>query len=253
MRRSVLTNETTHKGSLGLFIEGMWNAVRTARTIILVILLVSSLALNVAVVAIEAVGEVAEAVFERIVGKTTPRAASLTLAREQVRRLGQTTASNASQARHLATMVGLRERQVAALTTLVEGNERRHAAATERARLRATRKVREISLRISRRIGNDALRNVGSAVGEAVPWIGIGVIAATTALELTDACESMKDLYELEAAFDPTVADVADRDRVCGIVVPTAEELWVVVKDSVPELPAFSMPDMPDFAWPFAK
>lgn len=73
--------------------------------------------------------------------------------------------------------------------------------------------------------------------GEALPVVGIGVIVAATAYELNMSCENMRDLYELQIELDPSQANPADRDMVCGLQVPTRGELWQSIKAS------------PDAAW----
>ncbi len=256
-----MTHGTAQKTVFGLMIEGIWNAIKTGRIIILAAILALSLAFNVALVAVEAVAEVAEEVFEQLVGKPTPRAARLALAQQQVRRLGQTVAAqgrtisaSAGRLQRAALAIQLRDTQMATLSRDLTTARASNAAERDRERLRAARRVRETSLRISHRIRIDALRNVGAAVGEAIPWIGIGVIAGTTALELKDACDSMRDLYELEVEFDPDAATDADATMVCGIEVPTADELWLAVKNrgsSSLEYIGSYIPDMPDVDVPF--
>lgn len=77
-----------------------------------------------------------------------------------------------------------------------------------------------------------AAANAGSAVGESIPVYGIAIIAAATTYELKSACENMKELHELDVALNPETADLGDRDYVCGLKVPTKEELWQMVKNS---------------------
>lgn len=228
-----MTNPIAQKTKSSLLIEGLLNAIKTARMIILTVALMLSLALNVAIVAVDAVAEVAEEIFERL----TRKAAANALVRQQVRQLSirvaaqeRTIAANATGLRRSFLDIQLRDRQMAALSKDLVSIRASSAAEIARERARATRMVRETSARMSRRIAVDAGRNVSSMVLEAVPWIGIGVVAGTTALELTDACNNMRDLYDLEVAFDPTVADDAEATIVCGLPVPTANELWAMTK-----------------------
>ena len=71
---------------------------------------------------------------------------------------------------------------------------------------------------------------MGSMVAEAVPYIGIGVIVAVTTLEVRDACDTMKDLHELNVAFNPETATPDGAREVCGTRVPTKEEVWAAAK-----------------------
>ena len=91
-------------------------------------------------------------------------------------------------------------------------------------------KVSLLTRRMASRTARVASTNAASTVGESIPIYGIGVIVAATTYELLEACETMKDLRELEAAFDPDV--VIDPEEVCGIKLPTREELWQMVKSS---------------------
>jgi hypothetical protein len=247
-----LSDKAMQPSSTKLLLEGVWNALKVMRTMILVVVLLLSLSLNVAIVAVSAVTEAAEEIFERVTRKAAPAA----LARQQVRVLANTVASqqrslaaNATRIQHLTRLNSLRQRQIFALTELVS-----NVRATETARLAVQRtRVLATTARISRRIATDAIRNAGAVIGEAVPWIGIGVVAGTTALEIKDACDSMRDLSELEAIFVTQSPEMAARDQVCGIVVPTPDELWVMAKgrvvatggwlrDSMPSWDSVSLP-----------
>ena len=85
--------------------------------------------------------------------------------------------------------------------------------------------VKDTSSRISRRTATGASRNLAATVGEAWPVAGIAVIATATALELHDACVIMQDLHELDVAFNPEVAFGTEAYEVCGMRVPTKQEL----------------------------
>ena len=52
------------------------------------------------------------------------------------------------------------------------------------------------------------------------------MIVTATAMELHDACVIMQDLHELDIAFDPTMAFPTEAQEVCGLKVPTRQELW---------------------------
>lgn len=86
--------------------------------------------------------------------------------------------------------------------------------------------------RIRTRTRQTALSNLAAMGGEALPVVGIGVIVAATAYELNMSCENMRDLYELQIELDPSLANPADRDMVCGLQVPTRDELWQSIKAS---------------------
>lgn len=116
--------------------------------------------------------------------------------------------------------------------------------------------VSDTSRRISTRTATGASRNLAATFGEAWPVAGTAVIVTATTLELYDACVIMRDLHELDVAFNPEAAFGADAKEVCGLRVPTAEEIWAKVKNSPGEAWAMAaavmpdLPDMPDFRMP---
>lgn len=105
--------------------------------------------------------------------------------------------------------------------------------------------------RISRITTRSALRNVSSMAGEALPFIGIGVIVGVTGWEIRDACETLNENYELNIAFNPEEAIADGSPAVCSMEVPTRDELmteiknspskaWANAKSYVPSLPEIS-------------
>lgn len=115
----------------------------------------------------------------------------------------------------------------------------------EVARLRSQQFVKfkgnEVSVREAAQITATSLRtrtattataNAAATFGESIPFYGIGVIVAATSFEIAMACEDMKDLYELQIALDPESAVPEDRDKVCGLQVPTRQEIWETIKTS---------------------
>ena len=68
--------------------------------------------------------------------------------------------------------------------------------------------------------------------GKAIPWIGTAVIVGVTSLEIRDLCLTMKDMTELQRAFDPSFKTNEDDLEVCSIKVPPKEEIIAAVKAS---------------------
>jgi len=72
-----------------------------------------------------------------------------------------------------------------------------------------------------------------------------------TALELDDACDTMKDLHELELAFNPDADNDTDAVEVCGQRVPTKEEVIAELKQSPAKAweaaKSFDLPDLPSW------
>lgn len=107
--------------------------------------------------------------------------------------------------------------------------------------------VSETSERIAKRTARAAARNIAAMPGEAIPIYGIAVVVGATAWEVTDACQMMGDMYDLDVAFNPDHA-ISDRE-VCGMRVPTAGELWDKIKAAPGEVwrdMKQLLPDLPE-------
>lgn len=133
-------------------------------------------------------------------------------------------ASRTVQGRQAARVAGLQ----------AENTRLARAAAGSRvtyrgANVAAREAVEDTTRRVTRRLTVATTRNVTSMAGEALPVVGIGVVAAATAWEVHDACELMREMGELERAFAGTEPS---KDEVCGQQVPTRAELWAMVKAS---------------------
>lgn len=97
-----------------------------------------------------------------------------------------------------------------------------------------------------------AATNVSSMPAEGIPFWGVAVIVAATSYEIYTSCETMKDMRDLIIALNPESADHDEVDRVCGMRVPTKEELWQTVKDSPSvawDTAAQYSPDLPAPDW----
>lgn len=193
------------------------------RTILLVGGLVAALMLNVATVAIGSVAAVVSGVVEAVTGV-------------------------ASVKTRLTTDLEVSNRKVAALEAEVERLKPRQVTYRGQKKL-LEEAVADTTERVSRRTAVGASRNVAATFGEAVPMVGIGVVVAATVWELTDACETMKDLQALEVAMDPGKARADDVTEVCGLTVPSKEEIWAKMKTSPGEAwgkAKEAMPDLPE-------
>ena len=87
-----------------------------------------------------------------------------------------------------------------------------------RTRHAATRAVRNVSARSARGVA----RNVAGAAGESLPVIGTAIVAGMVYMDVKDACDTLKDLNEMSRAVG---AEPEDESKVCGVRVPTQEEL----------------------------
>lgn len=99
------------------------------------------------------------------------------------------------------------------------------------ARRKTVQKVgRKTAERVSRRAQRSAARNIASVGGEAIPFVGIAVIAVALAMEIDDACDTAADMAGLEAAL--TTEDDAEmvRDKTveefdCSTLIPDYDDL----------------------------
>ncbi len=99
------------------------------------------------------------------------------------------------------------------------------------ARQNAARKIsRETAKKVTQRVQRGAVRNIGSVFGEAVPFLGVSVIAGALVWEVKDACDTAADMEGLEAALttdgDPEAArEQAVMNFDCGSILPSYDDL----------------------------
>ena len=87
--------------------------------------------------------------------------------------------------------------------------------------------TKAFAAKVSARTVKNASRNLSGMAGEAIPYIGVGVLVGITTLEIMDACDTLKDVNELKAAFD---LGKEDESKVCGMKVPSKDEVLASVK-----------------------
>lgn len=268
---------------------------RVTRAVVLGGLCAISLSLNVATVAFNSVAVLVSGAYEAVTGAAsvvgglrrdadnkTKRIASMSddlgakdrriasmsddLASKD-RRIVTLTDDLASKDRRIASLsedVARRNKQVAGLTDEVTGLRQAKTVTYRKKPWLVGEAVQDTTNRVSRRIATAAARSAGSVAAEAIPVAGVAVILGVTAWELKDACATMKDLRELDLAFNPDTALDPEVSEVCGRTVPSGEEVWQTVKASpgkawasarehLPDLPEFHMPDIhwPDIDWTF--
>jgi hypothetical protein len=138
----------------------------------------------------------------------------------------------------LAAVTTTLAKQHSSLETSYKDLDRRHSDLTRVAQNNANI-VRKTTKRLAVRSASNAARNSTSAAAEAIPYVGIAIILGVTAWDLHDACETLKDANELNAAFGQARED---QETVCGITVPTKKEIiakasenWRVVYASAAE------------------
>lgn len=252
-------------------IGGLWSAL-------MILLMVMSLSLSVAMTMVPAVFATVSGVVgaaASAVGFKRPTVAKLLSDKEKFlsaesQRLNRQVASMADKEKSLIAESDTLERQLASMADkekmlTSERDKLKRQLASPEVKYRGTNRpvqeaVADTSTRIANRIKVAATRNVGSTFGEAIPFVGVGVIAAAIALDLSDTCQLLKDVRELDAAFNPE--NPIDPAEVCGLKPPSAEELWESVRsapsdvwDGVKQAPGWFQDlkpgDLPD--WPSVK
>lgn len=98
---------------------------------------------------------------------------------------------------------------------------REKAEIEKRTRLAAKKAVGSVSARSARSVA----RNVAGAAGESLPVIGTAIVAGMVYLDVKDACDTLRDLNEMSRAVG---VDPEDESKVCGVRVPTQEELAAI-------------------------
>ncbi len=90
-----------------------------------------------------------------------------------------------------------------------------------------TEAAKKLSTKVAARAAKSAARNVAGMAGQAIPYIGVGLMVGITALDVKDACDNLKDLNEMHAEFD---LQKEDESKVCGMRIPSGEEIIAGVK-----------------------
>lgn len=229
---------------MGVLVKSVWVAWGVLRRTLVVLLIVSLFALNVASVMVPAVASAMStavsavtkvpSVYSRLSSEISKKNKALLKASGALTRAGKEIQFRDAGIKRLRGQV-----------TSMKGSISR-----------ATKSVRS-------RVAKDAGRNVASVFGESIPYVGVAVAAGVTAYELKDACDTMRDMFTLEIATDTETEGLAEVDRICGISVPSKEQVWAAVKASpkwawnsavavlpdVPDLPAFPELSMPAVDW----
>ena len=232
----------------------------------LTLALVSSLALNVATVAFSTIAMALSAVFEAVTGAS---AVASELRRKnavnekKIKDLNADLDLKEKRAAKLSGELAKDRKRIASLTDDLAGRDRRIASlsatiknpnVTYRKEIKPLGHAVEDTVgRISKRTTLGAKRNVAAIFGESIPLLGVGVAVAVTGYELKDSCDNLKDLRELEVSINPSLAYAADVKEVCGMQVPTKDEIWTSASTSPAvawETAKSYAPDLEDWQFP---
>ena len=199
-------------------------------------------------------GEVAE-VSTELAAERAAQVANRQVQRELRTELAETsTRLAANQAELVASRKVQRELRSTSAELSLELSSRRASQLALRNATRAT------AGQIAERSRRSALRNVASMPGEALPLWGTAVIVGVTALELSDLCQTMIDMTELQKLFDPNLETPEHQLTVCNMEVPSREEIWQAARtspatawnaarDAMPTAEDFRAVELPDFEW----
>ncbi|SDX32906.1 hypothetical protein [Nitrosomonas oligotropha] len=94
---------------------------------------------------------------------------------------------------------------------------------------RKIKTAQKVSKRIATRSVMSARRHIVSLPGEAIPVLGTSIIVGVTVWDIHDLCQNMKDINQLNSAFGHALED---QDQICGIEVPTTEQVLAEVKEN---------------------
>ena len=197
-------------------------------------------------------GEVAE-VSTELATERAAHAANRQIVREVRTELAETSTRLATGQ---AELVASRRVQRELRSTSAELSRELISTRASRSALRDA--TRATAGRIAERNRRSAVRNVASMPGEALPWLGTAVIVGVTALELSDLCQTMIDMKELQELFDPNLETPEDQLTVCNMEVPSKQEIWEIAKNSPATawnaarnvMPtAEDLKELPDFEW----
>lgn len=176
--------------------------------------------------------------------KTKQQTADNTIAKNKGRiaSLSDDLATSETKRKGLANDLTAKEKQVSSLTDELAVRDRRIASLSTTLKNPSVKYRNEMKPlshavedtvgRITRRTTFGAKRNVASMFGESIPFVGVGVAVAVTGYELKDSCANLQDLRELEVSINPSLAYAVDVKEVCGMQVPTKDEIWTKASTS---------------------
>lgn len=113
------------------------------------------------------------------------------------------------------------------------------------------RVIKEVVADAAERVGARTTKiikaDISGMVGQAIPYLGAVAVVAVTAYDLDQSCELMKELHELDVAFNPDHA-INERE-VCGMQVPTVDEILEKAKAAPGAALDAIFDAVPDFQW----
>lgn len=252
MNLNVISIAKTILSMIGFTSGALWNTLKSVKSFLLILFLFLSITLNGVMFMGGKAYFAASSIFDAVTGLrsvATQHASDIAEIGDDLiyeRRMKRELNAEVRELTEKLAIERTAKRQLQ--TELSETIAKRTAL---RVKLRAKREaIGTVTDRISRRTARSASREVGSMVGEAIPYAGVAIIVGATTLELKDLCDTMKDMQELKEIFDPAAAPDENVTMVCAMKVPTKEEIWTMVKaapgDAWEGVKAW-MPELPEF------
>lgn len=113
----------------------------------------------------------------------------------------------------------------ALLSRQVVETQARHAAAVA-ARKADAKHAKVVAQSVKARLTRTVVRNQAALPATAIPYVGMGVAVSVTAMDLYDACQTMKDFNSLLVRL----GEGEPEPEFCGAKVPTVQELMAGVQ-----------------------
>ncbi len=107
--------------------------------------------------------------------------------------------------------------------------------------------INKTTYRIFNRTAWMATRDFSSLAVKAVPYVGIAALVTLTAKDVNDSCATLKDLQDLKTKLNLPLEDEAEIKRICGLEVPSKDEVWQGVKN-IPEATLKKIKDLGTWA-----
>ena len=105
------------------------------------------------------------------------------------------------------------------------------AATDLKNRLAANKKaVSRSTKNITKRTIRGVSRSLAAIPADFIPFVGNAVTLGVTSWELYDACETMKDMDEINKSMG--INDTVEKDKACKIKIPSKAEIFKAIKSS---------------------
>ncbi len=120
--------------------------------------------------------------------------------------------------------------------------------------------IETTSKNVAKRAAVGTARNITSMPAQRIPLLGLGVMIGVTGWDITDACKTTTELDILNKAINPQTSLDLEVEKICGLTIPTADEVvnfaktspkeaWENAKGFVPDMDNLSKVDIKNIDW----